>query len=96
MGQDVFSGLYLIAVQQHHPPHDFAGADMEAYPGSMLERPGGVGEQCERGIEHIGGRKTSWGDENITALERRSFEPLEVDRGPLTGVRLFDGLIVHL
>ena len=91
-----FAGSELIAVQEDHPPHDFAGSDMEPDAGAVTEWPRRIGEMLQYSIQHERRGKLSRVAESITPLQLYLVDALEINRRALARYRLRHTRIMHL
>jgi len=62
LGKDILAWLHFVPIEQDHPSHDLARANVKTHAVTMLQRTRGIGKQCQRDVEHVGDREASWSD----------------------------------
>ena len=62
----------LLPVHEQHSGHHFLRADVEAHAVPRLQRPRGVGEELEGGVDEQGGHEPGRRSEHVPALSTLS------------------------
>ena len=88
--------LYLIPVRENQPRHHFRSAGMEADKGPVFYFFVVRMQVVEKHIQTLRRFESAGTGQNVSPLDRRFFNTLQVDGRSLARLRNVDALVVHL